>query len=1550
MQATVHVFVSSTKKDLRPERKAVETVVNQMRATKFVGMEYFGSRDETTAEASLAEVGRCQLYIGILGGRYGSGITEQEYRRAIERQLPCLIYFKRDDRSTQRDRDKASAAKLRALKKELKKQHTVKTYFAGPDDLAAMVATDLHNWLFDKYLGPRLEALLQGGRPEGDLDALLGAVRELSALGKDLVSRLQTAGLVSAQLADAYIDPTPVFRRVKLEQFVGREWITAAIEAFQQSNDCGYFVLEAKSGMGKTAYLAHYAQHVDCVHHFCEQARGSTGITQTIRNIAAQLVNRWRLPRDLATAHLAEPADRPDLQSLLFRIAAHRDETDPGRSIIIVVDALDEAGTPEGQNVLGLPQVLPRGVYLVVSQQPVGVSLNVQAPRTVFKIEAGNTDNRHDAEVYVTSTLQAAGSLAFADVQAAIDALLDKSDGNWIYLHHVIAEIQSGERKLDDLQSLPNGLWQYYARHWLAWSARHSEDWNKLHLPVLAALAAAQEAVSGQVLAALANVPEPGLTKLLEQHWLPFLNVYESVPPRYGLHHASLREFLEGHVNMKQLTAPEQSFTRSLANAVRSTHSAITNRYLNAWGGLKNHLPGLRDVSLRELDERYGLKHLVVHLERAARHDELHALLALEWRHEEITRRRRSGWLGLFDRIIGRLHEVHHWRVENAWYTAHEETALLDNYLADLHHAWHLARTITKERVRSGKKSSTVAWEIRYALIKASINSMAGRLPPAILSALVQREVWPVDHALMYARRILDPIQRARALTVLAAYIPDAHRAGAVREAYDTARQIEDPGQRCQSITELLASAGKLVPAGASEAALDAALQIEKLTDMKGCIERVAPFLTSAGCRHAMQFALGRDDWEGRFDIMETLANNAPAACQRRVRGDFDAIVKRLSDSRSYGIQATIAPYLEGEQRKAVIAEALRHAAAARYEYPVKGTVARIRLAEAASDEDKAEHWKSLVDDVLSCTVPVYQSEALGHLAPKLDGDPLRRLADSFISRKLGDIELWNPEGMITVAVRCAQTGDCARAFALVQKLNVRRDVALGRMAPYLPAPWLDPALRLSDSLDRDVRRRVYNEATAKSRDIANARIPAMLGLAPRLAALGRVEEALFIVRSLTSTDHTDQWVQLLEAMAPHLPAAQLKILLGLARVIDDGEEQTSALARFARFLPANHVASLLIRTRRIGKDLGYIDPGGFIDPGGRFSSSLGMEERAGAAALLGRRLAELGYEDEALASVARSMGKEMIVYRARAMAALAPALSERGLAEALAAADAIEPLNRATERLYATLAPYLPMHLRKAALAKAYKVPVQDFSWIPRMLLLGQLAPQLEEPERSRAAKEALMLWREHKSRMGPELREEAFDQILTAALSSAPEDTLAEVRSYFSDMEQDPKQLAHFLNHVLEHLPDSERTALVSRMIEVHGAASARPLARHLSEPLLRSQLAAIIKEGNTDILFAAGTRLAELGFANVAMRCLIKHAPPADALRWLADQAFRPKPALIAEAWGKFLPAIAQYTRGDLLNDLGKLASVVIELGGESVASEIVDVTDSVGRCWR
>lgn len=82
----------------------------------------------------------------------------------------------------------------------------------------------------------------------------------------------------------------------------------------------------------------------------------------------------------------------------LLRLAANT--LTHGEKIVIVCDALDEAGTFPDGNVFGLPNVLPDGVYFILSQRPVNTKLpNVEALR--FNLEAQGVDNLQDMQTYL---------------------------------------------------------------------------------------------------------------------------------------------------------------------------------------------------------------------------------------------------------------------------------------------------------------------------------------------------------------------------------------------------------------------------------------------------------------------------------------------------------------------------------------------------------------------------------------------------------------------------------------------------------------------------------------------------------------------------------------------------------------------------------------------------------------------------------------------------------------------------------------------------------------------------------------------------------------------------------------------------------------------------------------------------------------------------------------------------------------------------------------------------------------------------------------------
>ena len=159
MDKTIHVFVSSTWRDLQEEREAVEAALRRMKSTAFSGMEYFGSRPETPKEVCLTEVARSHVYIGIFAHRYGSldketglSMTELEYRKAQERCIPCLVYLIDDTvrvLPTNIETVREKAVKLEVLKRELLERHNV-SFFTSPHHLATQVVADLHNLLAER--------------------------------------------------------------------------------------------------------------------------------------------------------------------------------------------------------------------------------------------------------------------------------------------------------------------------------------------------------------------------------------------------------------------------------------------------------------------------------------------------------------------------------------------------------------------------------------------------------------------------------------------------------------------------------------------------------------------------------------------------------------------------------------------------------------------------------------------------------------------------------------------------------------------------------------------------------------------------------------------------------------------------------------------------------------------------------------------------------------------------------------------------------------------------------------------------------------------------------------------------------------------------------------------------------------------------------------------------------------------------------------------------------------------------------------------------------
>ena len=358
-----------------PERDALEVALQRIRETKFVGLEYFGSRDETTRQASLDKIDRSSLYVGIFAGRYGSGITEAEYRRARERGLPCLIYFKDDAAisDTWRETDSAQAAKLEALKRELRANHIIGPDFKSPDDLAARVTADLHRWLFDNYLTPKLRGALSGQIAREEAQALLDAVRDLSGLNRDLVTRLQGAGfrllvgedfvgrdnivtnIYNAPAVSAPAIPTRHQLRAPVGDFVGREREIADLTAaLRNGGSAAITGISGMGGIGKTELAFYVANELRDAYPDAQLVLDMRGTDEAPRDPADALAACIR------AFHGLEQRLPDDLQELT---KIYRSTLEGKRALILLDNASDSAQVR--------PLLPPFGSVLIITSRSV---------------------------------------------------------------------------------------------------------------------------------------------------------------------------------------------------------------------------------------------------------------------------------------------------------------------------------------------------------------------------------------------------------------------------------------------------------------------------------------------------------------------------------------------------------------------------------------------------------------------------------------------------------------------------------------------------------------------------------------------------------------------------------------------------------------------------------------------------------------------------------------------------------------------------------------------------------------------------------------------------------------------------------------------------------------------------------------------------------------------------------------------------------------------------------------------------------------------------
>jgi tetratricopeptide (TPR) repeat protein len=355
---------------------------------------------------------------------------------------------------------------------------------------------------------------------------------------------------------------------IKRRNFCGRKWLFDEIEAWRTSRTERALLITGDPGVGKSAIVAQLV-HLNpesqvLAYHCCQaETRATLEPSLFVRNLAAMIASKL----DDYAATLSDPAveEALTLESCAKDpgSAFERGVLTPLESIpapesgvrYILVDALDESLSlsERGPTIVDIlaPRMerLPGWLRLVATTRNNPLVLGQLSGLRAREIDAHDRRNLDDVREFIKRRLScdplAASVRATSFSHAHVgQRLLEKSEGNFLYIQQVLEGVERDRYSLDELDALPPGLSGLYLRFF----RRHFPDETTYASVrrILEVVVAAEEPISAEFLGAATELDlEAQLFPLLRQV-SAFLPEREDSQGRasVSIYHKSLADWL----------------------------------------------------------------------------------------------------------------------------------------------------------------------------------------------------------------------------------------------------------------------------------------------------------------------------------------------------------------------------------------------------------------------------------------------------------------------------------------------------------------------------------------------------------------------------------------------------------------------------------------------------------------------------------------------------------------------------------------------------------------------------------------------------------------------------------------------------------------------------------------------------------------------------------------------------------------------------------------------------------------------------------------------
>jgi hypothetical protein len=1245
-------------------------------------------------------------------------------------------------------------------------------------------------------------------------------------------------------LNDLYIPPTSIFQRTRINEFKGREWLDEKVDNFLRNNKSGVILLIGEAGVGKTAYLAKLVKKRGYIHAFGGQISSDRDVTRAIQSLGVQLVTRYQIQSYLNRDSLPQIAIYPSFLEQLIQMSIEK--CCSGERIIIVCDALDEVAKPTNGNVFGLPSFLPDGVYLILSQRPVNVNLNIDAPLIRINMNASSADNIKDIRKYlhyvakkqsVNSKLQARG-YSEADF---VERLTEKSEGSMMYLHYVIEEIESESGHSLDLDSLPNGLAGYYAGYWDSWRQGKrgdgKQEWIRFYGPLLGFLGAIQEPVMLHELAEWSEFDEFAVERILSEDWRAFIYCQkgETGEDIVYPYHTSFRDFIVGNFELKNLSINHENLVWDLKKRTIKAHQKIITYFRQKCGGDWVNLIG----------EQYPYRNLASHLALSGNAQELTELLTNSdhWAKAKYSRdghygSYRNDLVALWENLSGLEDITGIIRTVFCMSSVTSSGGYIDGNLiiqcvksdvisAELGFNFARQKPNNYERITSfialyDELPPNLKNEYKSTILPEALRNARSIIPETRRANILKKLVKYLPQnliveAFVIAHEIQDEDARARVLGELGLHMPADQQKQVMAEALAAAHEIQDDYLRASVLAEL----GAHLPADQQKQviaeALAAAREIQEPYLQGIVLWELGTYLPADLMADMLAATRKISDEDLRARLLGKLGEHLPADQQEQVMAEALAAAHEISDESTRArVLGKLGEHLPADQQEQVMAEAL----AAAHEISDESARARVLgklgahlpadlMAEAlaAAREIQSESTRASVLGKLGVYLPADQQEQV--MTEALAA--ARKISDEYErARVLGKLGVYLPADLMV---------DVLAAAREIQSESNRARV-LGKLGEHLPA---------------DQQEQVMAEALAAARkisdDYSRARVLGELG-----AHLPADQQEQVMTEALTATRKiSDEYVRasVLGKLEAYLPANLMAAALAVAREIQSEYMRASALGELGAHLPADLMAEALAAAREIQPEDAHASVLGKL---GAYLSA-DQQEQAMAEALAAAReipdeyvrdcmLGELGahlpanlmtdalaaareiHDEDARASVLGKMGAQLLAEQ-----------QEQVMTEALATARKIQSKYRQARVLW-ELGAHLPADQQEQVMTDALAAAREIKSEDGRARMLGELGTYLPADQQEQVMTEALAVAREIQSEymrasvlgeLVAHLPADQQEQVMAEALVAAREiiDNYTRMATYSSlALNLSTNLYKMFISHICEEtldLPDA-------------------------------------------------------------------------------------------------------------------------------------------------